>query len=77
LNATTSHLKKHVIFYLGLAQIVLGELASVDLKTLTFSAAAVSASGLLALVIKYVQANLPGDDPVPPTQPAPPAGVQK
>lgn len=70
-----NHLKKHAIFYLGLAQLVLGWAATVDPKTLTFAAAAVSLSGLSAVIIKYVQA-LP-DDPVNgsvnPTTPVKPA----
>ena len=69
-----SHLKMHVIFYLGLAQLVMGWAATMDIKTLTFSAAALSLSGLLTLVVKYVQVNLPDDnlptDPIPPVKPA-------
>lgn len=68
-----NHLKTHVMFYLGLAQLVAGWLATADLKTLTFSAAALSMSGLLTLVGKYVQQNLP--DQVftqPPSQAAQP-----
>jgi VanZ family protein len=70
-----NHLKKHVIFYLGLAQLVLGWVATIDLKTLTFSAVAVSLSGLIAVAVKYVQANLPDDDSTTavPTTPVKPA----
>ena len=72
MNAAQKHLKAHIVFYLGLGQLVLGWIASTDFETLTLPAVAVSVSGLLALAIKYVQANLPDESDFP-TQPAAPA----
>ena len=65
------HLKQHVMFYLGLAQIIAGFVASVDIKTLTWSSGALAVSGLLMLVGKYVQ-QAPDTSSVP-TLPVTPA----
>lgn len=70
-----NHLEKHVIFYLGLAQLITGWAATVDPKTLTFSAAALSVSGLLTLMVKYVQANA-AETPLDPTPPVKPAQLE-
>lgn len=67
-----NHLKSHIIFYLGLAQLVAGWLASVDPKEITFPAIMLSASGLIALVVKYVQNNLPDIEEKVPTKPVVP-----
>lgn len=75
MNATQKHLKAHIIFYLGLGQLVVGWGASTDLKTLTLPAVAAAASGLLALIITYVKANLPDDSDFP-TQPPQAANIQ-
>lgn len=75
-----NHLKEHVLFYLGLVQLIMGWAATVDPKTLTFAAAALSLSGLLTLVVKYVKASLPDPTPEPEpvfTQPAQPAQLVK
>lgn len=71
----SSHLKKHVLFYLGLAQLIAAFLAADGDLPGRWVKYALGASALLTIIIKYVQANLP-DDPVNPTEPAQPAPSQ-
>jgi len=62
---TSRHLKAHVVFYLGLMQIVVGYFAvDGDLPTVWLKRA-LAASGILTLVVKYVKDNLPDEDDVP------------
>jgi len=68
-----SHLKKHILFYLGLAQQIAGA-AALAYPGAAWVSYALFVSGLSTQVAQYVKANWPDDTSIP-TQPAAPAKV--
>lgn len=68
----SSHLKKHVLFYLGLIQIVAAFFAANGDLPGQWVKYALGASALLTIIIKYVQDNLPDDLSNPPSGPTAP-----
>lgn len=71
------HLKQHLMFYIGLITVVVGWAATADFQHLTLAGAALAANGLLTLVGKYVQQNLPDDPQDPLVKPALPPAQEK
>lgn len=68
-----AHLKKHVLFYLGLAQLIAAFFAANGDIPAMWVKYALGASALLTIIIKYVKDNLPDDSPNQPGPTAPKA----